>query len=569
MQRTKSSHLLNNSRGISAHFARIAFLLPVLLGVLVLADGVRAGAQSQVRAVRLSDVEGSVQILRGDQTEFEQAFPNMPVLEASRLQTGSDGRAEVQFEDGAVARLTPNSSLNFNQLSRASAGGTLNQLEVLSGLAYFEIGADRKQQYSVMFGHNVITPNETSTFRVNMDVNPAEVVVLQGSVQAANANVFSVNVREGETVRFDADDARYFLAAAAEPDSWDQWNIDRDQALASMASRQTAVNGVGDQSGAGWSDLDQYGDWYSVPQYGNVWAPRGVDVSWDPYGSGYWAYYPGYGYVWVSSNPWGWLPYRCGGWSYFNGFGWGWLPSNCGNEWLTDVNIWNAPSYYRKPQRPHPVGPKDNLPGHGTLIAVNRGAAGGPGTATGGLAHSTAPRNFLADGRVIRPLPKAVFAQPERPIELAGPTRPVRLPADSDGRYRPMTAQPNQPTNRPGYQQGAAPAKAEYNGTRVAPAPSPSVELLQDGMNPYVVVPRAQQGTSGPGYGGSVAPRPMAPAAPMAPRQAPPAYAAPAPRYEQRQSAPSPPPAPRASSPAPESHSSSPAPAAAPAAGKK
>lgn len=553
MQRSQSSQMLHGGCGNSAKFARIALVLPILIAACVFAGGVRVGAQSQVRAVRLSDVEGSVQILRGDQTEFEQAFPNMPVLEGSRLQTGSDGRAEVQFEDGAVARLTPKSSLNFNQLSRASAGGTLNQLEVLSGLAYFEMGADRKQQYSVMFGRNTITPNEISTFRVNMDASPAEVVVLRGSVQAANTNMSSVNVRAGETIRFDADDTRYFLAAGAEADSWDQWNTDRDQALASMASRQTAVNGVGDQSGPGWSDLDQYGDWYAVPQYGNVWAPRGVDVSWDPYGSGYWGSYPGYGYMWISANPWGWLPYHCGAWSYFNGFGWGWLPRNCGSIWLTDVEIWNAPSYYRKPQRPHPVGPRDNLPGHGTLIAVNRGAAGGPGSATGGLAHSSAPRTFLADGHVVLPLAKTLLAQPARPIDLAGPTSPVRLPADSDGHYRPMTTQRDPLINRPGYQRGYAPPKPEYNGVRVAPAPSDG--LRHDVTPPYLTAPRPPQGTSGSVYGGSNAPRPMAPSAPMAPRQAPPSYA-PAPRFEQHGSSQAP-------------RSSSPAPAAAPFGGKK
>ncbi|HEY0796353.1 MAG TPA: DUF6600 domain-containing protein [Acidisarcina sp.] len=567
MQPVRSSDFLNTAPNIKSTFTRIFYLLPLLLTGLAM-TGVRAEAQSQVRAVRLSDVEGGVQILRGDQTQFEQAFPNMPVLEGSRLQTGNDGRAEVQFEDGAVARLTPNSSLNFNQLSRAAGGGTVNQLEVLGGLVYFEAGADRNQQYSVLFGHNVVTPNETSTFRVNLDTNPAELVVLQGNVQAANANVFSVNVRAGETVRFDADDARYFLASSVEPDSWDQWNIDRDQALASMASRQTAINGLGDQSGAGWSDLDQYGDWYSVPQYGNVWAPRGVDLSWDPYGSGYWAYYPSYGYVWVSSNPWGWLPYRCGRWSYFDGFGWGWLPGNCGNEWITDINIWNAPGYYRKPQRPHPVGPRDNLPVHGALIAVNRGIGSGAGfgAPTGGLVHTTRPRTFLAEGHVIQPLPKTIVGQPASGMQLAGPTSTVRLPADYDSRYRPMTSQRNQPGARAGDQQGYVAPRTEYNGAKVATKTSD--ELIEQEMTPYLTAPGAAQrpGYGGAAYGNPGAQRPGSTASPMAPRQAPPAYA-PTPRYEPRESAP----APRASSPPPESRSSPPpsAPAPAPAAGKK
>jgi hypothetical protein len=78
--------------------------------------------QNTVRAVRLSDVEGKVQVFQGDQLAFDQALPNMPAVEAMRLVTGDNGRVEIEFEDGSVARVTPNSSIRLTQLRRSADG---------------------------------------------------------------------------------------------------------------------------------------------------------------------------------------------------------------------------------------------------------------------------------------------------------------------------------------------------------------------------------------------------------------------------------------------------------------
>ena len=79
----------------------------------------RAPAQDAASNVaRVSFVQGSVQLLAGQGANFEQAVMNMPVLDGSRLQTGGDGQAEVEFGDGSVARLTPNSSLQFGHLGQ-------------------------------------------------------------------------------------------------------------------------------------------------------------------------------------------------------------------------------------------------------------------------------------------------------------------------------------------------------------------------------------------------------------------------------------------------------------------
>ena len=71
-----------------------------------------------LNVARVSFVQGSVQLLAGQGNDFQQAVMNMPVVDGSRLQTGGDGQAEVEFGDGSVARLTPNSVLEFDHLAQ-------------------------------------------------------------------------------------------------------------------------------------------------------------------------------------------------------------------------------------------------------------------------------------------------------------------------------------------------------------------------------------------------------------------------------------------------------------------
>src|SRR5216684_8112972 len=70
-------------------------------------------ADSQARIVRLSDVQGSVQIDKNTGTGFENAFLNLPITQGTQIRTRDTGRAEIEFEDGSTLRLTPNTSVQF------------------------------------------------------------------------------------------------------------------------------------------------------------------------------------------------------------------------------------------------------------------------------------------------------------------------------------------------------------------------------------------------------------------------------------------------------------------------
>ena len=352
----------------------------------------QAAPESQVRAVRISAVEGGVKVLQGGETVFQRAELNMPVVEGMKLVTAQDGRVEVQFEDGSVARVAPNSSITLKQLSRDDDGQTITVVEADSGLTYYELNG-RAGQYTVQFGRSniAIAPVDSTIFRIDLDQPQAELAVMHGSVHMGNDQNLSADVNTDQSVRFDPQNAdEYQLVQSVAFNSWDQWNSDRDETLAAMdESESEARAGLDEPDNPAWSDLDANGDWYDVPGYGMGWTPSGVGSDWDPYGLGAWGYYSGIGYTWISGYSWGWWPYHCGSWSWFNSFGWMWFPSNCGwggvgvgGGWYAYGTIRNVPAGYRCPRRPrwrHHPGHPIKHPHHGPvlhnpkLIAVNRG----------------------------------------------------------------------------------------------------------------------------------------------------------------------------------------------------
>src|SRR5258707_13174907 len=106
----------------------------LLLLSLTWTPDARADDAPAHRAARLSFLQGEVTVDHLDNTAGDPAQINMPLVEGSRLTTGEDGQAEVEFEDGSVVRLTPNSSLGLEALSIDPATNFHTKLTLLHGL---------------------------------------------------------------------------------------------------------------------------------------------------------------------------------------------------------------------------------------------------------------------------------------------------------------------------------------------------------------------------------------------------------------------------------------------------
>jgi hypothetical protein len=350
---------------------------------LLLSQGLWADdAGPAARAVRLSNVDGTVHISQGGQMLAETAVGNTPLFEGTQVVTGDDGRAEIQFEDGSLARISPNSSLTLKVLR--GQGGTAEAVIVLDGgLGYFELeGSPESGTLRVLFGNSAVTASGPAVIRINLDTPPGVLAVFSGNAHLERGTAVALDVHGGESVTLSGGDAgQYNLAESIEPDSWDTWNSDRDDTLAGQATARTGTtNTFADNGNPAWNDLDASGSWYNVPGQGNVWSPNEAsDTSWDPYGDGDWMYQPAFGYVWVSGNPWGYLPYHCGMWNWYDAFGWGWAPGMGGCRPWWGAGFYGGPYFgstfggYHPPTRPRRPIPR----GSGRqmvypMVAVNR-----------------------------------------------------------------------------------------------------------------------------------------------------------------------------------------------------
>ena len=420
-------------------------LAALAAGTILLAPGLRADDSKPAgRAIRLTSVDGQVRIAQNNQLLADPALNNTPLFEGTQVLTSDDGRAELQFEDGSVARITPNSSVKLAVL-RGQGANTDTEIVLEGGLGYFELQDEGSAKPTrVRFGDCLVTAGGFTVLRVNLDNPPGELAVFSGNAHLERGTAMMLDLHGGESVTLNgADPGRYNLAESIEPDSWDAWNSDRDQVLtAAAAARTGAANNLAQSNNPAWNDLDANGNWYNVPGQGYVWSPNeAADQGWDPYGNGNWMWGPDSGYMWISGEPWGYMPYQCGAWNYFNDFGWGWAPGMCqpwwGGGWYP--NIGYGPGGYRPPPRPHPGPPRGPIgrPVHGLtpvlhpVLTVNRRPQGGT-----------------------TPLPAR---NPNTPVTIAGhvvqPLRPVAARPQYD---RPTTGYMNRP--QPAYPGARTPA---------------------------------------------------------------------------------------------------------------
>lgn len=284
-------------------------------------------ADSQARIVRLSDVQGSVQIDKNIGLGFENAFLNLPVTQGTQLKTNANGRAEIEFEDGSTMRLAPNSVLQFNTLGLNDSGKRASEITLVAGMAYVNwLGKD---DFNLSFSHEKVSLNRAAHFRVDTSAQATNVAVFKGDVEVEGP-AGKTMVEKKKTATFDASDNDKLAVsnkiAEAPLDGWDKESLTYHE--------QYAKNNNSSPYGYGLSDLNYYGAYSNVPGYGMLWQPYFTGVGWDPFMDGAWGFYPGFGYMFASPYPWGWLPYRYGNWMFVPSMGWMWQPGGW-NTFLT------------------------------------------------------------------------------------------------------------------------------------------------------------------------------------------------------------------------------------------
>lgn len=284
------------------------------------------------RVARISFLSGSVQIKRADQTEWERATQNLPIVEGDELATDADARLEIQFNSESYLRMAENAYLKVTTLrdegiAVSLPNGSLN-LRLLSfdkSLSYFEIDAPQTTVSIEKAGMYRVDAGSKNDDQVRVSVTDLG----QARVYSENSG-FTLKNGRSATVQLTGDFAGEWETADAAKyaDAFDSWTLQRDAVVAKRL-KNADYDKYYDRDFYGAEDLNEYGEWIYTKKYGYVWRPDRDSTAgyadWSPYRYGQWRWVPPYGWTWVNDEPWGWATYHHGRWVYDNG-GWYWTP---------------------------------------------------------------------------------------------------------------------------------------------------------------------------------------------------------------------------------------------------
>ena len=274
--------------------------------------------EEMLRVARLSHVEGTVTMQRTFDEEWVEATINVPLMEGDKLYTGVNSRAEIELEDEVVVRLDEESFIHIEALNPART-----QLGIVQGTVAINARAVDYDRPWVAINTPSATAAITEHAQVRVQVSAdgsTEMRVRRGRIEVETGpNSIRRVERDQRLLAYEPE--VFMVVPGVSEDSFDQWCDLRDARHAASVSPTYVTTRV-----SGYSDLDRYGEWVEVVDYGRVWRPRAVVVDWAPYRYGRWVWRHRCGWVWVSDEPWGWVPYHYGRWVYLDRHRWCWVP---------------------------------------------------------------------------------------------------------------------------------------------------------------------------------------------------------------------------------------------------
>lgn len=231
--------------------------------------------------VRLSLVEGDVRVTRGKQDEkltgntWERAAAGIPLQSGFNLVTGSDGRAEVEFEDASTLYIAPNSAIAFTNLTTKN-GVPHTAMSLLSGTVTTHLHPNvHGETYTLSSPtHSLsVTDGEKNYLRITSYLDGLKVTPQDSEHLSLNSSESRLE-KQGQT---------YVLvgyrvipeplaATNAALTAWDQW------VAARITQRREAMHAVMKQAGLpaplpGLADLANEGTFVACPPYGVCWEP--------------------------------------------------------------------------------------------------------------------------------------------------------------------------------------------------------------------------------------------------------------------------------------------------------
>ena len=314
---------------------RISLL--ILAGVFSLAVHPYEAVASHARIIRLSLVQGEVRVmsdskgdpLANDKANWQRAELNLPIREHQVIAT-DNGRAEVEFENGAMAFLDANSVLEFFDLSLED-GALTTRLILRQGTASFYVNPARGDYFSVTGGDFTAEAAGKTNFRMDTFDDGSTVAVNKGHISVVYKDD-STTLAKGQSLTMRAGvEVSASVGRTPDSDEFDRWVSGREDSVVTATNAAMQYSNSSTYT-SGFADLYTYGGFYPVAGFGYGWRPFGAGFGWSPFNYGNWFLDPTFGWSFIGNQPWGWLPYHYGGWIFQPGVGWLWTPAGFGSN---------------------------------------------------------------------------------------------------------------------------------------------------------------------------------------------------------------------------------------------
>ena len=410
-----------------------------------------------MEVARLKVSKGTVWVRPADSLEWEEYSHNFPVAERSRVSVPQGAEAELQFRGSQFMLLIGGSEVDVLQLGDQKVSFRLRGGQVALSLAKDSFAPVRVKAP----GNRDVRMDAPGLYWLTAEGEATKLLVRTGESSVTGEGMTPVVVKAGEEASIGKEVKVSRAGPAGSPPPAKVAEAPLTEAELKAGIPQAAA-----------TELRQYGEWVSTPDYGNVWRPYVAD-GWSPYYYGQWRWVYPYGWNWVGYEPWGWWPYHYGGWVSYPAFGWVWCPFNSffsvGFSWggypYSYYNAYYSPANVRYANNGRYIRWVPERPGH----AVPRAAPFSRNDAR--LAQWNRP---LDSGTVM------VRGQGGKPVPWDGQGVGGRTAASSRGMVAPRTGSaPGSSAARSGG--GGAVSGAAGNRSRVASVDSGSVRPFSDG----------------------------------------------------------------------------------------
>jgi hypothetical protein len=299
---------------------KIVGLLAVALAASFLAPQ-RAAADDDdppSRVARLAYSSGAVSFEPAGTDDWVSAVVNRPITTGDKLWNDNGARSELNI-GSAYIRLGSNTGFSFLNLT-----DNTTQLRITEGTLNIRVrNLDTDETFEVDTPNLAFSILRAGNYKINVnEAGDTTVIVVRNGEGEVTGGGSAYTVHPGEigtfigTDQIDADVQGW----GNDDDDFDGWCAERDHRIDhSVSAKYVSSDAIG------YEDLDEYGGWRPVAEYGTVWFPHTAVVGWAPYHYGHWIWVSPWGWTWVDDAPWGFAPFHYGRWIAVGGV-WGWVP---------------------------------------------------------------------------------------------------------------------------------------------------------------------------------------------------------------------------------------------------